>query len=415
MLLLLWLACTAEAPDPTDTDPGSDTPTDALPDPTVFPTFPAPPFQLTSTLAGAQHHATFAFAGDGRWLAAYNLENGVDVVAGRAFRVEGAPLGVDTLMSDPTIRSGHPQVAGAARSWLVCWQEYETGRIRMSQYRSDNGEFVDNVVLWEPVAGLAEYPDVAISKSAVMMAVWHQDGTVAGSGYVGRTYVNGLRNEGPSFVLPVQASMAQGGPPNVTAAPTTGFLVAWSERLGTASKVWVTRFSDDARNQIEPIDIATGTIGLSRPVMATRDDGRWAIGWRDHTVTYEPLGAWIQVFDEADAPVAAPFRLDSPEAPGDRPEVVGVGEHVIAVWESPDGDDMGIWMRTFSFDTGLPTSDAVLVNVDTEGEQRRPYVDVHVDEDGALVGLVTWESLTSPARASASVDARFFALAPEAP
>lgn len=416
-MLLLWLACTGEEPAPTDTAPSdaSDV-TDVTDAPvrTVFPTFDAAPFQVTSTLAGAQHHATFAFAGDGRWLTAYNLETTVDVVAARAFRPGGAPLGSDNLVSDPTIRSGHPQVAGAARSWLVCWQEYETGRIRMAQYRSDTGAFVDSIVLWEPIAGLAEYPDVGISKSATMMAVWHQDGTVGGSGYVGKTYTNGLQNEGPSFVLPVQTLDAQGGPPNVAPAPGTGFLVGWNERFGTEGKVYVTRFSDDARNLITPIHLATGTIGLSRPVIATRPDGRWAVAWRDQTPEYEPLGVWIQVFAADDSPLGPPVRLDDPAAPGGRPEIVGVDDHIVVVWESPDDDDMGIWLQTWSFETGGPTSDPVLVNTDTEGEQRRPYVDVHVDE-ASQVGLITWESLTSPARATASVHGRFFTLPTEPP
>jgi hypothetical protein len=164
-------------------------------------------------------------------------------------------------------------------------------------------------------------------------------------------------------------------------------VVWWSSPYGTYSDALARRFSSAGSPVGAELQIELSTAQfVSATDVAMDADGDFIVIGLASFGAAQPLLA--QRFSSTGVAQDLPPLIVSPTGAGiGRAAFVADGGFVV-VWESADGDDSGVFARTFA-STGLPLDDAFLVNEHTIDRQAEP--DVAIDAIGDFV--VTWAGL----------------------
>ena len=308
--------------------------------------------------AAAYPGARVAMALDGRFVVVWTGGTSIaDVVYGRRYAANGAPLGGRIRLA--TIRSGQdsPDVAMAADgSFVAAWSQ------RVAKEHPDDPD------------------EIAIDVN------------------VRRFGPNG-QPLGPE-TLAIGGSDEQSGP-ELAMRPNGDFVIACDIYRGESSfyDVVAQRFSstgDPTGELIEVNEELTADSSQSGPAIALAADGRFAIAWTDRLSDFarggtdfstdDPTGVVIRVF-AADGTALGPGRPVNTHVPGTQagPAVNALPNGTFVVlWTSgddQDGDEYGIFGRLVAAD-GTPRGREIRINIQRGGLQWAPALAIAANGKG---------------------------------
>lgn len=248
------------------------------------------------------------------------------------------------------------------------------GRILDSDYQRVGDEFLVNTL----TNGFQTKARVATLSDGTFMVVWAGgDGSYQGQVFsVDGTKSGSQFTVGPWFI----------GESDIIGSSDDKFLVLKSQNNENAGILSV--YSRTGEELVASVTVTSDGGGESRIIELASD--RYLVAWYDAR-DVEGFDIHAQIFDGSGTLIGDEFLLNSTlDNNQQAPELVSTGDgSFAAVWQSysQDGELFDIYFRAFD-SSGVPTTDEVLVNTTTDGQQIKPSIARL--EDGSFV--VAWQS-----------------------
>ncbi|MEZ4240161.1 MAG: hypothetical protein R3F59_29215 [Myxococcota bacterium] len=385
--LLALLAC--NGPD----DPG---PTGTPPAP-VWHVVPGAVVQLTEPGAGMlQSHATVAWSDAETYAVAFaaGQEPQAQAVV-QTYTAEGVALS-DVARLNTAASGDKPDIAWDGARWIAAWTDVG-GQVVLAAV-SPAGVPTSGGVLLQSDAR-TDAVDLALQASGGV-AIW----TEFGAPGMGPT-------DGRIAWRAFDAALAPVGPPKLAddssrktadAAPTPdgGWTAVWAIEYDhpTATgqvvyEVWGRQHRGDGTAWTFRAD-DLDTAFPSRPAVAVRDDGMFAVTWRDKLEAEGAglgSGAYVRLFD-ADAVPLGPSVAVGAGGDGDRVVVDWAGDLALVVWQETDAEGVpGVVLAGVTED-GAVAVPRTWLSAPGGDRDERPSVAVRPSADG-WDALVVWEAL----------------------
>jgi hypothetical protein len=249
--------------------------------------------------------------------------------------------------------------------------------------------------------GEQDTPAVAISDSGLFVVVW--ESTDDDEGGVFARFFDSQGLPLTSEIVVNSSSVLDLSDPAIAINEAGTVLIVWqSSELSLDTDGWgiAGRVFDDDGSALTPeFLVNSATVGDQiRPAAAALDEtNEFVVVWEG--LDADNRGIFLQRFSQSGMPLGAEVPVNTITA-GDQiaPKVAASGrdldvgdQNIFAVvWQGPDADGSGIWVRRFD-DSGAPLDTDELVNLTTAQNQQLP--DVSFDDGLAGDGvnfIVTW-------------------------
>ena len=250
-------------------------------------------------------------------------------------------------------------------------------------------------------------PRVASDASGNSVAVWTsqlQDGS--SFGIYAQRYGSAGAPAGPEFRVNTYTTGSQ-FIPEVSAAGTGSFVVAWMSPDGGDYGIFAQRYSAAGAPLGPEFRVNTYTPGYqSAPRVGTDSAGNFVVVWASAGQDGSSYGVFGQRYASSGAPLGAEFRVNDYTTGGQTsPEVRsdGAGSFVV-VWEgaAQDGAGYGVFAQRYDA-AGAPVGPEFRVNGYTTSDQARPSL--ALDSAGNFV--VVWQSAGQDGSASGVFGQRY--------
>ncbi|MGE0093268.1 MAG: Ig-like domain-containing protein [Alphaproteobacteria bacterium] len=368
-------------------------------------------FTLNSFTNFSQSASSLSSLTDGGFVSVWQslYQDGSDWgVYGQRFDAAGEPVGGEFRVNTTTEGNQLGQTVAASLTdggWVVVWMAADASGdgIFAQRYDADG-----NQVSWDGASigsgetqintftgGNQSMPLVAGLASGGFIVSWVSDGQDgSGWGVFAQQYSATGTPVGGEFQVNthVTSSQALSG---LTALSDGGYVVTWhslNQDSGDGWGVYGQRYDASGVSVGGEFQINTYTTNsqMQSDVAATPDGG-FVVVWQSYEQDGSGWGVYAQRFDASGAMSGSEFRVNT-EASLDQamPKVSTLPDGgIVVVWQSlgQDGNGQGIYVQTFDA-VNNPTSDEILVNTVTAGDQVNPHVTVL--SDGRFV--VTWDS-----------------------
>jgi hypothetical protein len=328
---------------------------------------------------GAQHHATLAW-GAHKAVSAYNNGSSEGRISVRFH--DG--LEVDLTTEDSL--ASHPQVRVVSERVFVAYQDV-TG-VWLAELEADGWSPGASLVAENDGMTHPEYIDIApAAHDGAFLAVWNRfEGDPEGTLEARMVYADGTMGDIAALGTPERV----GG--TVTALGLgEDHLVAWAESGDKGSTLRVQRVRD-GRPLGEPVVVAHGSRHTYvRPKLASLDGGKVALvfGERD-LATGLGMGASMLMLDASLNPVSAAVRLDG-ATHASRPEIESCSHDFVATWDEVVDGSEEVRVQLFTAE-GEPLTLPRTVNHVSDDDQKRPDIQVRCEGGHVAEGQITWES-----------------------
>ncbi len=332
-----------------------------------------PETQVNPNWQGEQTYPDVAVAPDGKFVVAYQGEdgNGSGIFV-RRYDGGIALSGAVRVNTETVGAQERPAVAiDDAGNFVVTWhsqnQDGSSWGVYAQRYNAEGtalgGEFRVNTT----VANEQSTPDVAIKGTGEFVVVWLDSGR-DGSGYgvYGQRYDAGGAALGGEFQVNTYTNSYQWFP-QVGMAADGKFVVVWqSYQDGSDQGIYGQRFNADGTNvggEFRVNTYTSSTQANAAVVMAA--DGSFVVAWESYQQDNSGYGIYVQRYDGGGAVIGGEFRANTYTSNDQTSPAMalGSGDRYLVAWKSwyQDGDQGGIFGQLYG--TGLAQPD--LVPLDT--------------------------------------------------
>ena len=361
------------------------------------------PFQVNAQATGKQTRPRVATLPNGRYVIAWNTDQGGGDVAAQVFKQEpGAPLGSEIAVNATT--SGvqqHPQIGVYADgSFVIAFEDGSgkdgSGRGVLGQwYTSTSGKVGGEKVVDATTSGDQRAPmALGLVSDEVVIAWTGPDGHV----YVRRFDKQGNNLAGSKeFLVPTQKAGEQADPA-IASGGDGSFVVAWDSDgvAGDGGGIALQRYGSKGEVQGSEVIVNTFKPGQQRrPAIGAAKTG-FAVAWESFDQSGDELeGIRAQRFKPDGSKVGAELAVNQTLANEQQRPTLAMqpsGKFAIA-WESfaqPKGLGYDIVARCFD-DLGMPLKGEAIVNTTVADKQLGPALAAFPDDSGKYV--LVWQSL----------------------
>lgn len=371
---------------------------------------------LTSPDGGLLHsHATAAWGDGDRYLVAFAAGSEPNTQAlSQLYTADAEPVGVVKQLNSTLANGDKPDVEWSAGRYVIAWTD-TLGRVALASIGAGGEVQVPGVVLVD-VSLRTDAVDLAVDASGGGAAIWTEFGGIGmgtDDGIIAyRSFDAALQPVGSRLVVDDASRKTS----DASSAPDGGFTAVWAIDYDHPSvagdfvyEVWGRQYRADGTAWTFRAD-DLDTAYPSRPAIAVRPDGRFAVTWRDKTEADGPglgSGAYVRLFD-ADAVPLGPSLALGPDHDGDRVVVGWAGPAAVVAWQETDDAGVAGALLSVVDQTGAVLVDRLAITELGGDRDERPSIAVRETETGWDV-LVVWEALT-PAGAGLGIRARRVAL-----
>jgi len=299
-------------------------------------------------------------------------------VFGRRFDGAAVPLGSEfRVNADTTGRQGSPSVAREGRgNFVVVWASaYGT----FGQRFEGSGQPLGTQFRVSSSSAPSYSASVASDQDGNFVVVWDASGESQTEVY-GQRFDRGGRALGSEFRVNSYATDGQGVPSVAITDASGNFVVVWTSygqdgQGVNALGVFGQRFDSQGAPQGEEFQVNTSTLGHQyQQSVAAGANGGFIVVW--YSNNFGPYDVYGQRYDSAGVPQGAEFLVNSFTTGVQRgPSVAsdGIGQFLVAWWESGAGDNVGVFGRFYDSD-GMRRGAEFRLNSTTAGSQSAPSV-----------------------------------------
>lgn len=363
-------------------------------------------FRINGT-AGTNHHDSAVVAEKaGGFLAAWITEDGLPLLHGRHFSVQGIATSADiNLMHADSFRAyqiyARPAlVSRPNHGFQALWPGYfwtQTGGqgwvshdgMVTRQYQGDGAPATE----YQPAAvnfiGDQGYAGMAETGFDGVVAVWSGNGTGDTNGVFQRQFHSTGEPWGDETL--VNGTTADGQfQPRVASRPGSNYVVVWrGNGPGDNQGIFMRAFDASGVAQGGEVRVNTTTMGTQdTPDIAMAPGGRFVVVWHGWALDGNSI-IYAQRFNQNSVPMGDEIEVSSAATDSQVNPVVAMmpdGGFVVASHGSGPGDDAGIFLRRFDeFGNGHAT--LLRVNATLAGAQRKAGIAVAPGGET----MVTWE------------------------
>jgi hypothetical protein len=414
----LWILSLAACNDDTPTDTaaaGAPSYTTAL----------SPVAVLTEPQGSVLHsHATAEWGDGDTFLMAFAAGSAPNVTPlAQVYTIDGAP---ESPILELAAVGDKPDVAWDGARWLIGWND-RSGRVLLGGIDPDGGVVAPSELYDTTIADLeADAVDLAVFEDGTGIAIWSEfcgfsnpdgcatfmgpdDGFIRWIGFDGALAPVGLAHEADNSSK--KASDADDG-------PDSSWVGVWAREIEAGSgqilyEVWGRQYRADGTLWTFRADDMDSALP-SRPAVAVRDDGVFAVVWRDKVQSEgadNGAGAYVRLFGPDAEPLGPSIRLD-PGGDGDRVVVAWAGDLAVVSWqESEPQGRYGIELSAVHVPTGEIVVDRLVVNEPAGESDERPSIAIRTAGDAYEV-LYTWEAMSPGGGQGLGIRSRVVTLTP---
>ena len=376
-------------------------------------------FLVNTTTLNGQRESTVTRLSDGRFVVIWSdsSQTGADIsgfaVRGQIFNANGSKSGAEFLVNTTTASSqAEPAITALANGrFVVTWTDTSSsggdtsGYAIRGQIFNANGSKSGAEMLINTTTSSDQLLSACTRLSDGRFVVTWSDGSGTGadtSGYAIRAQIfnaNGTRS-GPEFVVNATVTGDQ-FLPQVTALPTGGFVMTWSDlSLGTGDNssyaIRAQAFNaDGSRRGIEVVINTTTANSQDTSQIITLSDGRVVIVWNDASQSAGDTSGYAvrgQILNADGSRSGGEFLVNTTTASNQNSPALAAlpsGKFVV-VWtdeSATGGDSSGRAIRAQVFNAdGSKSGPEFLVNTTTANDQFEPSVAALSNGDF----VVTW-------------------------
>ena len=307
---------------------------------------------------------------DGGYISTWiSTDTGEEVVMARRYDASSNPVGASYQVSTRTLTGGeeyaNPTVAVLDNgAHALGWQFYKPGYYTYSAVRFFTAEGTaigSQIESWGDAAtsihalndGRYAVSSIYTGNQGLTINLYDADGSNVGSASI------------PNLATYDWTT------PDLAALDNGGFAITWRSGRANADSANLQIFNADGTSAYGPIAFG-GAAASDNAYAATQvivlENGALATG-------YQSAGTWyIQRWSETGTAQGAPVAVsDSTVAATSDLQLTAVGDDILATFVAPDADGNGVYSRLFS-SSGVPLTDALLINDTTTGNQSAPSV-----------------------------------------
>jgi hypothetical protein len=294
-------------------------------------------------------------------------------------------------------------------AWQHVWDEdEEESDVFARRFSSAGAVLASEFLVNSYTSALQAHPNVAAAPSGNFVVAWssfNQDGLSFG------VFARRFTSAGAAMASEFQINTHTQGSeayPSLTFLPSGDFVVAWGSvgQDGDNYGIFARRFTSVGAPLASELQVNAYTTGSQRYASIARAaSGGFVVAWQSNGQDGSLFGVFARRFSSAGTALASEFQVNThtPDSQT-RPAVAGggAGDFVIA-WGSrfQDGDGYGVFARHFS-SAGAPLASEFQVSTRTSGYQSLPAV-------AGVAGdfVITWQA-TGQDGSSSGVFARRF-------
>ncbi len=279
-------------------------------------------------------------------------------------------------------------LAGIPTEYNIYAQRYDnTGTVVGSEFQVNTTVFSSQ-----------RNPSISMEAGGDFVITWEDTGQADGDGFgvFGQRFDNTGKFQGPEFVVNDNTGGSQ-SLPAISLDADGDFIVAWQSYSQDSPSTWGI-YAKQYTTQADPISsvaefqVNTFTTNYQRnPDVATDSDGDFIVVWQSYgQQAFEDI--YGQRYTKDGTPQGLEFQINTVTDNGQRDPAVAMDQsgNFIVVWESygqDTGSSFGIVAQPFN-SSGSPVGSESIANSIVAGNQQNP--DVAMDADGNFV--MVWES-----------------------
>lgn len=267
----------------------------------------------------------------------------------------------------------------------------------------------DEILIPDVTAGDQSAPEVSSSYEGDFVAVWQSSGA-DGDGFGILAQLFALDGNEVGFPFPINSTVAGDQTrPAVGADDSGDFAVAWQSPDGDGTGIFARRYDESGVPDTAELPVNTTTAGAqSRPSVAAAENRNFLVVWQGPDGSSD--GIWARLFDRHGVALTGELLINTTTTGSQtNPQVRAFDETdgYFVVWEGPDANGTGIYLRQVS-SVGVPLGSEAPVNDVVAGNQRNAAVAVSGIDNDQLdrnIFVVAWQS---PDSAGNGIWARVF-------